>query len=87
MDDTDRYKLLFGPYRAPRCRVGRFLNCAIRGRVKVYAISDGRIPWPLTRRADGGGRAMLIVCGDLARAVRQESNQAVAYWWSVSSFC
>jgi hypothetical protein len=30
------FKLLFGPYRSPRCRVGRtWLRCAIRGQVKV----------------------------------------------------
>ena len=41
MLNADRFKLLFGPYRSPRCRVGRtWLRCAIRGNVKVVGISD-----------------------------------------------
>jgi hypothetical protein len=85
MRDADRYKLRFGPYRAPRCRVGRWLTCAVRGRVRVVAISDAPIPWPQCR-VTRGGRPSLIVCGDLLRAIRRESNQAVAAWWGVSSF-
>ena len=27
MNDADRFKLLYGPYRAPRCRVGGRLRC------------------------------------------------------------
>ena len=33
--------------------------------------------WPYSK---GRGKHRLIVCGDLARAVRQESELAVAYW-------
>jgi hypothetical protein len=78
MHDTDRFKLLFGPYQMPRCRVGRWLTCAIRGRVKVVGITSGLIQWPRTH-----SRA-LIICGGLLRAIRRESNQAVARWWGVS---
>jgi hypothetical protein len=36
MLDAERVKLLFGPYRMSRCRVGRsWLRCAVRGQVKV----------------------------------------------------
>jgi hypothetical protein len=86
MRDADRYKLLFGPYQMPNCKVGGWLTCEVRGRVKVCAMSNARIQWPLTRRCDGFGRPMLIVTAELARAVRFESNQAVAYWWGVSKF-
>ena len=69
MDDARRFQLLYGPYRAPRCRVGKRLLCKLRGTVKVTGISDGLIQWPQTRRqSDGrnrGGRPFLIVCGDL----------------------
>src|SRR6185295_16487749 len=84
MLERDRVKLLFGPYRMPRCRVGGFLKCSVRGRVRVYGIHEGPIQWPYTVRRIGGGRPMLIVCGDLARAVRRESEIAVAHWWGVS---
>jgi len=43
-------------------------------------MSGGPIPWPVCR-APGGRR--LILCGDLARAVRCESEAAVAYWWGI----
>jgi hypothetical protein len=72
MLDTKRFRLRFGPYR-----VGRWLRCALRGRVKVTGISDAPIPWPQTSSGTGG-RPYLIVCGSLIRAIRRESNQAVA---------
>jgi hypothetical protein len=79
---ADRYQLLHGPYRMPRCQPGDVLVCAIRGPVAVHSISSGRTPWPRTRVC---GKYPLIVCADLAEAVRRESTQAVAYWWSVSA--
>jgi hypothetical protein len=48
MNDLDRYQLLYGPYQAPRCRLGAKLLCEIRGWVPVRRISTGRIPWPQT---------------------------------------
>jgi hypothetical protein len=33
MDDADRLRLLHAPYRPPRCRVGGWLTCAVRGRL------------------------------------------------------
>jgi hypothetical protein len=80
MLDIDRFKLRFGPYHSPRCKVGGWVTCAVRGRVKVTGISDAPIPWPMTRRPEGGGRAFLIVVGDLKRALRRESAQAVGHW-------
>lgn len=87
MNEADRFRLLHGPYRMPRCRVGRRLKCLVRGRVKVFGITDAPIPWPYTRRENGCGPPIMIVCGDLARAIRCESEQAVAapWRWSASS--
>jgi hypothetical protein len=82
MHESDRAKLLFGPYRQPRCKVGQLLRCAMRGKVRVAGIYEALIPWPYTLRA-GGGRPMLILCGDLAYAVRHESEVAICHWWGV----
>jgi hypothetical protein len=78
MHDRTRYKLLFGPYLMPRCQLGKKLFCEIRGWVAVKRLSDGRIPWPQTRKG------AFILCGDLVQAVRRESNLAVCYWWGVT---
>lgn len=83
MRDADRYRLLFGPYLSPRCRIGRLLTCRVRGRVEVARISDAPIPWPATTRR--AGRPSLIVCGSLVRAVRRESELAVAHWGGVAA--
>jgi hypothetical protein len=81
MPSVTRHKLLFGPYTMPRCRLGKKLFCEIRGWVPVKRISNGRIPWPQT--VVGRNRAF-ILCGDLAKAVRRESNIAVCFWWGVT---
>jgi hypothetical protein len=81
MNDHDRYKLLYGPYRSPRCRLGKQLRCRIRGWVPVRRISDARIPWPQTIVHNN---RTIILTGDLVKAVRRESEIAVAYWWGVT---
>jgi hypothetical protein len=79
MIDSERFKLLYGPYRSPKYRLGDKLPCEYVGReVKVIGISDGRIPWPCARRPRS-----LILCGELIRAVRAESVLSVAYHWGV----
>jgi hypothetical protein len=83
VNHKDRYRLLHGPYQAPRHRLGRKLFCEIYGWVAVRQVSDGRIPWPMSRPKEGG-TPFLILCGDLVQAVRRESNQAVAHWWGVA---
>jgi hypothetical protein len=54
-----------GPYRPPRCKVGRTLVCELRGTVRVYGLTAGPVPWPYTR-GGGRGRPSPILCGDLA---------------------
>jgi hypothetical protein len=82
MYDADRFRLRFGPYMLPRCRIGGWLRCAIRGNVKVTGISDAAIPWPQTRGPSGP--PFLIVCAGLVDAIRRESNQAVAHHFGVA---
>jgi hypothetical protein len=83
MIDADRYRLL-GTYRTPRVRVGRLLTCEARDcDVTVTGYSSARIPWPKGRRVNAKAVA-LVVYGSLARAVRTESNLAVAYWFGVT---
>jgi hypothetical protein len=73
---------LFGPYRPPRrSRPGDRLRCRVHGWVEVGGLSDTPVPWPY-RKAKG--RHSPILCGDLARAVRQEANIVVCYLFGVT---
>src|SRR5688500_6621031 len=83
MTDTDRFRLLFGPYRTPRFRYGSIVSCRRRGDVIVCGITDARIPWPIARRRGSSARS-LVLYRDLVRGVQRESAQAVAYWWGVT---
>lgn len=74
-----RHQLLGGPYTPPRTRRGAFLNCELRGKVKVGGYFDGPIPWPIK-----WGTSSLILCGDLVKAVKLESAIAVGHYWGVS---
>jgi hypothetical protein len=82
MHDHDRFRLRFGPYRMPRCKVGGWLTCAVRGRVRVAGIAESRISWPVTKVR---GQLLPILVGGLLRAIRRESNQAVGHYWGVSA--
>ena len=76
-----KYRFLGGPYAAPACRVGRKLYCRWRrGWVKVDGLTDAPVMWPFTRPT---GPRSPILCGDLVRAVRDESVAAVAAHWGV----
>lgn len=84
MNDSERYKL-HGKYKTPRFRMGSVLTCEYRDcDVVVVGYSDGRIPWPRGRKRGLGTRGGFIVYGDLKKAIRTESNQAVAYWFGVT---
>lgn len=82
MDDAERFRLRFGPYRTPRFKYGAQVKDARRGTVKIVGLSDAPIPWPIG--AGNRGAKSLVLFGALARAVRRESNQAVAHWWGAS---
>lgn len=78
----DRLKLLQSPYIAPSVRRGDTLLDLARGEfVTVGGYSSGPIAWP---RKLKNGRAALIVCDELARAVREESEIAIAHHWGVN---
>jgi hypothetical protein len=83
MIDSERIKLLYGPYVPPKCRLGDKLACEHRGQeVTVNGITDAPIRWPCANR---NRNASPILCGDLIRAVRTESAISVAYHWGVST--
>ena len=57
--------LHFGPYRTLRYRLGQEVQCSIRGKVTVYGVTTGQIPWPHCRQQVG--RPSIVVCGVLAK--------------------
>ena len=71
--------LVGGPYGPPPCQPGSSLVCRVHGRVTVSGLTDAPIQWPYWVR----GQRSLVVAGDLVRAVRTESAQAVAHHWGV----
>jgi hypothetical protein len=82
MIDSERFKLLYGPYAVPKCRLGDKLPCEYRGQeLTVKGMTDAPIRWPCARRYRN---ASPILCGDLIRAVQVESAIAVRHHWGVS---
>jgi hypothetical protein len=77
MEPWQPFLLLHGPYRSPQTRRGHKVFCEIRGTVTG---SEAPIAWPYAKT---NGRP-LILCGDLIKAVKQESSKAVAHRWGVS---
>jgi len=73
-------ELIAGPYLPPECTVGGWIDDEIDGRLEVGGWTAAPISWPRRKKT---GRASLILCGDLVRAVRTESSEAVAHWWGV----
>lgn len=85
-----KHPLVKGPYRAVRARAGSPIADRIRGEVTPDGITEGHrstavgvpLAWPYTH-APVGVQISLVVCGDLERAVRTESAQAVAEMFGV----
>lgn len=75
-----RHRLHFGPYSTPKVRIGQRVEDERRGTVRVAAINDGKIQWPI---GSGPGGLSLVLYGGLARAVRREGAAAVMHWWGV----
>ena len=85
----DEYHWRAGPYRAPAVNVGSVLHDEYRGDIKVEGMSDAPISWPAAdyRRGRGIERGLLpILCGDLVRAVCEEDELTVAYYWGVTRY-
>src|SRR5437763_1601678 len=82
MKDKDRYKMIGGPYAAPKVQIGDELTDAVRGPVVVGTWSKGPMPWPCIRTA---GRSAFVLAGDLIRAVETESSLAIQHHWGVSA--
>lgn len=49
MNDSDRFKLYFGPYKTPRFRYGQRVWCHFRSWVKIVGLTDRKIQWPIGR--------------------------------------
>src|SRR4051812_18339720 len=81
MNPSEQYPLLFGPYKTPAFEYGQTMHCERRGDLIVCGLSNRRIPWPIGRPQNGG--PSLILCGDLARAVKQEAALVIQHWWGV----
>ncbi|WP_434030131.1 hypothetical protein, partial [[Pseudomonas] boreopolis] len=73
-------ELIAGPYMAPSCRAGDWLDDEIEGRIEVGGWTHARLPWPRRKKT---GRASLILTAELARAIRTESVEAIRYWWGI----
>jgi hypothetical protein len=86
MTDSDRTRLLHGPYTPPRLKLGKRTSCLLRDcDVLVTGWSDAPLPWPLCRPVVfHGGKSALLVDQELLRAIRCESAVALKHWWGVS---
>jgi hypothetical protein len=76
----ERFLLLHGPYQPPLVKRGLVVD-EVRGTVKFGGFTNARIPWPTVKKT---GRASLVLCGDLVRALKTESSPAIEYHWGVS---
>lgn len=83
-----QHTLYAGPYLAPPCKVGDPLHCEMFGDVTVRGFSRAPVRWPLCypKRWKGRpfGAKVPILCGDLVRAVCEESAHAVSEHWGAS---
>ena len=72
-----------GPYSPPSVSAGSKLHCEMLGDVIVEAMTKAPIPWPaVTHRR----QLIPILCGDLVRAVCEEEELAIAFYWGVSKY-
>ena len=86
MSTDPRHQLLFGPYRSRRLHVGDVSTCLVReGDVIITLWAAAPISWPRCRSVERPlGGSGLLVDEELARAVMNESEAAVCYWWRAS---
>jgi hypothetical protein len=82
--ESDKLRLLFGPYKAPPLKVGDRENCLARDcLVRVTGWTDAPVPWPRGVPVGGTGQPSVLVDEGLARAVRRESALAVMHHFGV----
>lgn len=74
--------LIAGPYEAPFCVAGAWVEDAVLGLVEVGGFTTAPIPWPRRKKT---GRPSLILTGDLLRAVETESVEAIVDHWGVGA--
>jgi hypothetical protein len=79
--------VLRGTYTAPALRCGDFTYSLVRDELlRVSSWSGAPISWPRgVPPVQSPGSPSLIVDEELARAVREESAEAIRYWWGVSN--
>jgi hypothetical protein len=77
---------LVGTYRTPRFKIGQIVMDEIRGEVRIVGMTDGKIAWPIGSRVGTSRRPGAILYGDILKAIRLESRQAVAHWFGVSQW-
>lgn len=82
---SEHRDLLFGPYKAPRVKIGQIVEDRIRGKVIVCGFTAGRIQWPLGKRGARTRARFLILMGDLVKAVKKEAPVALYFWWGVKA--
>jgi hypothetical protein len=82
LKDEERFRLIHGPYEPPLFKNGVLFD-AVRGWVEFAKYSNGRIPWPKFRKQGPRGSGGFVLCGDLLRALEQESTPAICYHWDV----
>src|SRR5262245_11326820 len=87
---TNTPQLLHGPYTPSPLRRGERASCLFRdAEVIITSWTDAPISWPRCRLADrrgkaSGGGSGLLVCEELARAIRCESALPIRHWWNVT---
>lgn len=78
--------LLHGPYRPLSVQVGDRTHCYLRDAlVVITSWSDALITWPRCQPVGQRGGSGLLLDGDLIRAVKSESAQAVMAHWGVTA--
>jgi NUMOD3 motif len=79
----DRVRLRYGPYKTPRFQYDQMVRCEVWGEVILCGLSGGRVAWPIGKPGWRSRSRMMVVYRGLAKAVRRETELAVAYHWGV----